>query len=48
MLNVEQVKAQDGGLTYQITLNTILLRTYLKNLAPKLSTDAAKRPLYLQ
>jgi vancomycin resistance protein YoaR len=39
MLNVEQVKAQDGTPKYQITLNTILLRTYLKNLAPKLSTD---------
>ncbi len=39
MLNVEQVQGADGKPSVQITLNTILLRTYLKNLAPKLSAD---------
>ena len=36
MLNVEQVKSTDSKLSYQITLNSTLLRTYLKNLAPNL------------
>jgi len=39
MLNVEMVQAPDGGQKYHITLNSILLREYLKNLAPKLSAN---------
>ncbi len=37
MLVIEQVKQGDGGLGYQVTLGSNLLRTYLKNLAPNLN-----------
>jgi vancomycin resistance protein YoaR len=39
MLNVEQVTDAAGKPAYQVTLNSSLLRTYLKNLAPNLSQN---------
>jgi len=40
MLNVEQVKDAAGKPAYQVTLNSSMLRTYLKNLGLSLSTNA--------
>ncbi len=39
MLVIEQTQQADGGLGYQVTIKSDLLRTYLKNLAPNLNVD---------
>jgi vancomycin resistance protein YoaR len=39
MLVIEQGQQGDGGLGYQVTLKSEMLRTYLKNLAPNLNVS---------